>query len=271
MLVVADGVRQWSGPDGKTGAHTAPRPAQVTAAPSPPTPGLFVSWARLDRRDGRIVGSANLAEPSDTMSMVKPWLAADYLHRADADGVEPGPERFDRLSAMIRDSDNDAAEEFFGRLGGPESITRMITRCGLTDSRPHWAPYWSNTTVSARDTVRLGACLADGRAAGQRWTPWLLSEMRAVRGTGDFGLRSVLPDSRAIAIKNGWLLRDEDGLWHVACLAVADDWVVGVLARYPAALGLSYGTELCRDTGWRALAARPEDPDADPGAPPEPA
>ena len=54
----------------------------------------------------------------------------------------------------------------------------MISVCELADSAP--GEDLSMTLMSARDTVRLGLAIADGRAAGPQWTPWLLDEMRAV-------------------------------------------------------------------------------------------
>ena len=207
----------------------------------------FLSWALLDRRTGRITGSANFAAPSDTMSMVKAWLAADYLRQ------HPKPTQAARqqLRIMIRDSDNAAAQAIYREVGRTESIERMVETCRLTDSAA--VPgMWSNTVVSARDVVRLGLCLADGRAAGPVWTDWLLDEMRAVRGTGDFGVRTALDDD-TVAIKNGWLLRDEDGLWHVSCLAIADRWVISVLARYPGRDGFETGADLCREVGAQLL------------------
>lgn len=247
-------------------------PAATTPAkpkPTPPKPRTvalrsgpvyvdsagFLSWALLDRHTGQISGSANLSAPSDTMSMVKSWIAADYLRLAAEQGVTPSPAELGRLTIMIRDSDNAAAQAFFRQLGRRASIERLIQICGLTESEPY-RNWWSNTTVSARDTVRLGACLADGRAAGPRWTPWLLGEMRQVRGAGDFGVRTALPDRLAetVAIKNGWLLRDEDRLWHISCLAIGDGWILGVLARYPGRLGFGYGTQLCRKVGEQVVA-----------------
>jgi hypothetical protein len=238
---------------------TATPAADATAEPpvAVPTPdGGFLSWAMLDRKTGKITGSTNLTAPSDTMSMIKVWLAADYLRRLDEDGQPPPAVQLRRLSAMIRDSDNDNATLVYRLLGGAESIGRLVEICGLTESGGY-LNRWSNTIVSARDTVRLGACIADGRAAGRRWTPWLLDEMRHVRGTGDFGVRKAFPSAVAgrVAIKNGWLLRGEDNLWHISCLAIGDGWVVGVLARYPARLGFGYGTGLCRDVG-RQLVVR---------------
>jgi hypothetical protein len=256
------------------GPGASPAPSRPAASPSGAVAGVrgrtaalhgrvdlgsaeFVSWARLDRRTGQITGSTNLAAPSDTMSMIKAWLAADYLRMADERRETPSANRIGQLSIMIRDSDNGAAETTYRLLGGRPSIERLVAICGLSDSRPYHRPYWSNTVVSARDTARMGACLADGRAAGRRWTAWLLDEMRAVRGVGDFGVRAALPPEVAatVAIKNGWLLRDEDGLWHLSCLAIAPDWVIAVLARYPGRLGFRYGTRLCRQVGASLLPA----------------
>jgi hypothetical protein len=219
-------------------------------------PTGFFSWALLDQRSGAITGSANRTAPSDTMSVIKTWLAADYLRQRDERGERPGATRLRQLARMIRDSDNAAGDQIFSLVGGERSIGRLVRICRLTESRasPGW---WSRTTVSARDTVRLGACLADGRAAGPRWTPWLLTQMRQVRGPGDFGPRAALPRELGakVAIKNGWLLRDEDRQWHIACLAVGDGWVLGVLARYPERLGFEYGAGLCREMGERLLTA----------------
>lgn len=249
------------GDDPAQRVSSRPHRTEITKPPAPRTVALhsgpvyvdsagFLSWALLDRRTGEISGSSNLAAPSDTMSMIKSWIAADYLRRATEQGVTPGPTRLRQLTIMIRDSDNVSAQTIFQELGRHASIVRLIKICGLTDSRPY-GDWWSNTTVSARDVVRIGACLADGRAAGPRWTPWLLEEMRQVRGAGDFGVRNALPAriGTTVAIKNGWLLRDEDRLWHIACLAIGDGWVLGVLARYPGRLGFEYGTDLCRQVG----------------------
>jgi len=213
----------------------------------------FLSWALLDRRTNKITGSANLAAPSDTMSMVKAWLAADYLRGLGDE--QPPSARLAQLTIMIRDSDNAAAVAMYALVGGRASILRMIKTCRLTDSEAH-PTNWSNTIVSARDTARLGDCIADGRAAGRRWTPWLLTQMRQVRGVGDFGVRHALPapESATVAVKNGWLLRDEDGLWHIACMAVAERWSIGVLLRYPGRLGFDYGTAACEKIGAQLLA-----------------
>jgi hypothetical protein len=81
----------------------------------------------------------------------------------------------------------------------------------------------------------MGSCLADGRAAGAQWTPWIMDSMRHVRGEGDFGIGKAFPSGRqaTIATTNGWALRDQDGMWRANCLAISDTWVLAVMQRYP--------------------------------------
>lgn len=208
--------------------------------------GEFVGWAVLDRETGSITGSETMTEVSTTASMIKAWIAADYLRRIDETGREPSTTRMTQLELVIRDSNNEYAQTIFMEIVASESIDRMIDICGLTDSRPY-RDFWSNTQLSPRDTARLGACIADGRAAGPTWTEWLLEQMREVRGIGDFGIRHAFPEPERgqIAIKNGWIDRDYDGNWHVNCLAIGDTWTMGVMLRYPVELGYEHGAERC--------------------------
>lgn len=207
----------------------------------------FWSWALVDVATGHITGAPNLAETSTTASMIKVWLAADYLRLATEAGDRPREERLQEISVMIRDSENDPATRLYDELGGAESIDRLIAICGLTDSAASWR--WSLTELSARDAARMGGCIADGRAAGPEWTDWLLSEMRQVRGEGDFGIREAFPAKvvPGVAIKNGYFARPEDGRWHLNCLAVGDGWALAVIQRYPEALGMDHGAAICRD------------------------
>jgi hypothetical protein len=78
--------------------------------------------------------------------------------------------------------------------------------------------------------------------------------MRNVRGPGRFGPIEVLPADaqKTTAIKNGWLARD-DGLWHIACMAVGDGWSLGIMAHYPASLGKDYGVKTCREVTKQLL------------------
>jgi hypothetical protein len=213
----------------------------------------FWSWSLLDLTTGVQTGSQPENATSDTASMSKVWIVADYLRRSAERNQQPNSYTLTELSKMIRDSETKQAFKYHVANGNLGSINRMIKLCGLTDSRgvPN---SWSLTRVSARDAARLAACIGDGRAAGPKWTAWLLDEMRNVRGDGRFGIIDALPPdvAKATAIKNGWLLRD-DRLYHMACMAIGDRWTLAVLARYPGSLGKDHGIRICREVTRQLL------------------
>jgi hypothetical protein len=117
----------------------------------------------------------------------------------------------------------------------------MISMCGLTHTRiyPYW---WSKTQMSPQDAVKYGLCVGNGKAAGPKWTPWLLETMKHVRGGvndqisvarqgGHWGIIDGLPPElvSTVSIKNGWTAYG-DG-WHVNCLAIQPDWILNVMVR----------------------------------------
>jgi hypothetical protein len=205
-------------------------------------PGEWASWALVDRRTGQLRSGGDGGTTS-TESMVKAWIGADFL--AGLGARQPTAAEFDLLRRMIRDSDDNAAERLYRFRGGDAVIRRLISICGLTGTRIR-SGWWSLTQISAGDAARMGDCVADGRAAGPRWTGWLLGEMRQVRGEGRFGVVEAHPvdGGQPVAVKNGWTAWG--GSWHVNCLAVADGWSLAVLTRYPAGRGLGHGAEICR-------------------------
>jgi len=246
------------------------RPVHVAGQPPPPGPVLrapagplavpqtwFFGWALLDRGSGTVAGSDNRDTGANTTeSMIKPWLAADYLRRAGTAGRRPSQQELGELATMIIRSDDTAAEKYY-RLGGATAvIDRLVTLCGLTHTSAY-DYWWSLTSMSPADSVRMGQCLADGTAAGPQWTGWLLDTMRHVTGTvsdqqvstggGRWGIVDGLPPVLAgdLALKNGWTRTGADGLWHVNCLGISSKWILSVMLRYPIARGLQYGAGIC--------------------------
>jgi len=257
-----------------------PTPTPTPSPTPPPLPALrfrattittktegFFSWALMDRRTGEIWGSKTFAGTTWPASMIKAWLAADYLRRADQAKKQPSAAKLSQLESLIRDSNNDVAEQTYRANGGNASIKRLISMCKLTDTKVNSAG-WSFTLISARDTVRMADCIGDGTAAGDRWTGWLLDMMRKVRGEGDFGIRKALPAAEAaqVAIKNGWLFYDDDKNWHINCMALTDTWAMAVLQRYPGhgewTKDYTRGRNVCRD-----VAKELRNPDYVPAAP----
>lgn len=256
------------------GGDTEPGPPTPAGPPPPPTPRSgpvsvsvdgFFGWALLDRESGRISGE-NVNATSSTESMVKIWIVSDYLRRLG--DRKPPAGRLEQASTAIRDSDDNAAQSLFLAGGGRPVIERLVSVCHLTRTEPVVPPgaskvWWSYTRISAADAVRMGECVGNGTAAGPRWTDWVLTEMTRVRGStaaadqhasrggGRWGIIDGLPDEptgrRPVAVKNGWTMINADQMWHVNCLAVADDWVLAVLLRYPRERGLDHGARICAE------------------------
>jgi hypothetical protein len=255
-------------PEGAKPLETlAPRPVSVLV-------DGFYSWALLDRVTGRIAGSENIAATTSTESMIKVWIVSDHLRRHAEKRVRPGNAAFRLGRSAIRDSDDNATQVLYQAGDQGAGIRRMISICGLTDTTIH-PGRWSRTQISARDAVRMGGCVADGRAAGA-WTSWVLREMTLVRGStaakdqrarsggGRWGIIDGLPAEvveRGVGIKNGWTAVGSTGKWHVNCLAIAEAWVLAVLMRYPIANSLRYGANVCKKVTTQLVAA-PSDPAA---------
>lgn len=275
---VTDAPRRVAGepaPAERSAHWTALVPGAPAAAPSPPPapsppaaparPRLaagpvaldidgFLSWALLDRASDTIGGSPNGTATTQTESMIKVWLVADYLRRTVEAGRKPTSQWLRTASRAIRDSDDAAAEQLYAHGGRNSVVRRMIKTCRLTDTKVYTG-WWSRTLISAHDAVRLGDCIADGRAAGPAYTRWLLDEMTRVRGStaaedqpegGRWGIIDGLPEQLRdppVSIKNGWT--QVGGNWNVNCLAVTDEWVLAVLLRYPVPKGLDHGADTC--------------------------
>jgi hypothetical protein len=205
------------------------------------------SWALMDLRTGKIYGSKNMHDTQKTASMIKAWIAADYLRRQAEDGKTPSDTYLNLAARAVQYSDNTAASTLFSAVGNSASTTRMISMCKLEDSKAD--DNWSNTLLSAYDTAKLGSCISSGKAAGEKWTPWLLTKMRTTI-LGNWGIKKAFPDSVAknIAIKNGWVDRQATQTYTVNCLAIGDRWSMGVMTSYPLSFSNSesYGAGICK-------------------------
>ncbi|MDG4760805.1 hypothetical protein [Micromonospora sp. WMMD710] len=283
---LADDTSSGGGGGGAASTVPAPTPPPPTLAAGPVSvsfQGEFFSWALMDRKTGKISGSSNMTSTSSTESMIKAWIVSDYLRQLG--DREPPAALKEAARLAIIDSDDVAANKIHAAAGGsykpstsstPDAvIQRAIKICGLTDTkRGNVAPYtgyWSFTRMSPRDAVRLGDCIADGKAAGPKWTKWVLDQMSEVRGSvkeqkktsggGRWGIIDGLPKSITaqgpVSIKNGWTPIAYDSNWHVNCLAVNGKWSLAVMLRYPLRSGLNYGAQVCSSVATQLVTPQP--------------
>jgi hypothetical protein len=79
------------------------------------------AWAILNRRTGKMTGSPNSAVArNSTESMIKAWIASDYLRRLGDE--QPSKLRLRQIRGMIRDSDDEDAQSVYV-AGGRDAVT----------------------------------------------------------------------------------------------------------------------------------------------------
>jgi hypothetical protein len=269
----AAGVPADSGP--RTTAQAAP-PWPVMRVPDQPVAvpaGITLTgWSIVDRRTGKPVGHSDQADTAtnDVESMIKPWIAADYLTRLTQAGKKPSAADLADLRTMIIRSDDKLADHFahatVGSMRGYDAVrTRLAKVCGVQTGTKN-ATMWSYTTMTPDGAAAMAQCLADGRAAGA-YTEQLLGWMREVQGDvsdqhatyggGRWGIIDALPDIIAplTSIKNGWEPEIEDHVWMVNCLAITPDDTLAIMIQYPwtapdddwhNATNLAQGADACK-------------------------
>jgi len=262
---------------GAQGNAPPPTPATEPSPTGPPPPPPFNlasldasgivtvdakgwhSWALLDHKDGSILGSATQAEVARTCSVIKVWIAADYLRRAAEKGTTPSTSKLAALSKMIRNSDNAVATTVFAELGKTASFSRLKELCQLTDFKPNSS--WGQCQMSARDLARLGAAVTTGVAAGPKWTEWLLNEMRLVK-LGTWGIREAFPadQAAALAIKNGWDTTSATQTKHMNCMATTPRWTMITMTKYPIAMPDRHGQEIDKNVAAQLLQSHELEP-----------
>jgi Beta-lactamase enzyme family len=246
-------------------ATPAPAPAPKKAKPVDPflaagakarritdTTKDWASFTLLDRRTGKVVTDTRSSQVTFTESTVKAWLAADLLATRARQGTGPSAYETARMTSMIRESDDNAAEVIWRWLGADAAIRNMITTCRLRDTKVYH-DWWSKTEISSRDLARLGDCIQPGK--GKFLSPAvgapLVKLMRSVAVSNAFGIQQAQPAGKGvrIAVKNGWTEHGGTGQWNVNCLGVwgpGSRWVLAVTTRYPIGNGLGYGADVCR-------------------------
>ena len=176
-----------------------------TTAPAHAAPGETVGYAVFDRTTNTFTAQSNATMRFRSASVVKLLIAFDYLWDR---GTPAAPDR-PALEAMLRGSDDDAADDFWSRGGSASIIERMVARLGLQHTAPPPAPhqgFWGYTAISPADTVRIYRYVLDSAPSVIR--DYLMTQLRqSTRCAMDkfdqsFGIRSAFASPSAV--KQGW-------------------------------------------------------------------
>ncbi|ODR07329.1 hypothetical protein BHQ15_11110 [Mycolicibacillus koreensis] len=193
--------------------------------------GAQISVTVLDRSTGQML-SNDTATTMAIASVAKLFIADDVLHSGPL-----APEDRAQLDAMLRSSDDNAAEDFWTRNGGDAIITRVAGRYGLGATTPGFDGRWWNTVSTATDLVRYYDMLLSGSGGLTVSEANIIVDNLAQStptGIDGYPQRFGIPDglfAEPVAVKQGWMC------------CVGADWmhlstgVIGPDRRYVMAIG----------------------------------
>lgn len=204
-----------------------------------------VGFVLRDRATGAKYRNANAATPIWTASTIKLAMVADLLTRERAGSIRLSDVDRRLMVAMLRASDNEAADQLWSRYGGTDgTINANLASYGMPNVRPQPGfgdvyPYWGFQKGTADDFdglmnyVLTGLTPADATA--------VLAEMQRVDAQQQWGVWGA-GSTMAPGNKNGW--SQEQGGWVVNSVGFA-----GPQQRYTLAVLNALGDEGGYDDG----------------------
>jgi beta-lactamase class A len=156
-----------------------------------------------------------------TGSIVKLYILETLLIQQQGTGGLTSSQQA-TATAMIENSDNDAAETLFEDAGGRTGLLAANSALHLTITVPGPSDYWGLTQTSATDYIAmLGNLVNTTSPLTASSQAYILGLMRNVESDQRWGVGVTADANTVFANKNGWLgVDDDNGLWLVNSVGV---------------------------------------------------
>ncbi|MDO3399038.1 serine hydrolase [Mycolicibacterium neoaurum] len=216
--------------------------------------GADLELAILDRDTGRLVSNGNSSFP--IASVVKLFIADDALYRESTGSSTLSESDHAALDAMLRSSEDGAAQMFWDRGGRNAVIDRVTRRYGLAATTAPANGHWDVTQSTAADLVHYYDMLLNGSGGlPPEQTEIIIGNLAGFtpQGADGYPQRFGLPDGLSgtpLAVKQGWFCCwNGDNQLHVST------GIVGADRRYVLAISSldPNGAAGARDTMTRAV------------------
>lgn len=197
-----------------------------------------VSVAVEDLSSGT-TASYNVSDDYVTASIIKVDILSTLLYNDQREGSSLSSSQRSLATAMIENSDNDAASALYDDAGGSSGITAANKAFGLTDTEIDDSAF-GDTTTTASDQMRLlrQVFTSDSKltAANRGYIQNLMSHVETDQR---WGVSAGADDSSESAgdymLKNGWLPRSATNLWEINSIGEVEHdghaYLVAVLSR----------------------------------------
>jgi beta-lactamase class A len=214
--------------DAATVAPQAALASEPADAASTPTKALDAALAQLETTNQGVDFAVAVTDhvtgqsyewggdkPFITASVVKVEILAALLLELHQDGQGLTAQQQQLASAMIQNSDNDAADSLWLAAGGANGLAAADDAFGLHSTTPA-TDAWGLTTTTAADQVALLDAIAAPNGPLGTGNGTVLDLMASVDADQDWGVSAAVRPGESVELKNGWLsLDDGDGTWSI--------------------------------------------------------
>jgi hypothetical protein len=205
--------------------------------------GAAISAVVLDRSTNQVMSNGDTT-PIPIASVAKLFIADDLLLQEAKGQTQLTSDDRTALDAMLRSSDDNAANQFWDRGGGSAIITRVAARYGLGSTTPPYDGQWWNTMSTTADLVHYYDMLLNGTGGlSSERAQIILADLAQSTPTGvdgypqRFGIPDGLP-ADPVAVKQGWMCCWNGGNWmHMSTGVIGSD------RRYVMAIGSMQSTD----------------------------
>ncbi|WP_461020602.1 serine hydrolase [Streptomyces daliensis] len=161
-------------------------------------------------------GAKKDSETFDCASIVKVDILAALLLRTQDRDSHLTAEQKRLASAMIRSSDNTAADALWQAIGGAPGLDAANKRLGLEATTGGTNLHWGLTQTTAGDQLALlQAVFGEDSPLSADSREYIRTLMTGVVEGQRWGVSAAAEAETTVALKNGWLPRSATGLWDV--------------------------------------------------------
>jgi hypothetical protein len=182
--------------------------------------------------------SDNVSDDYVTASIVKLDILETLLYQDQQSGSSPSSAETGDITAMIENSDNDAALDLFDDEGGAPAITAANKVFGLTDTDVDADAFGDTTTTVTDQIILLRQAMTSDSVLTSANRSYIQNLMANVESDQRWGVSAAADDASSSGtdylLKNGWLPRSATNLWEINSIGEVEhdgtEYLVAVLS-----------------------------------------
>ncbi len=159
--------------------------------------------------------SANETTPFVLASSAKVYIMVSYLDWVEGQGRGPTGDEITTLTAMIENSDNNAAQLLYDRIGFDAGLRRFLQKIGITDYAA-CPDGWGCAQLSPAAMAQMLALLYEGRVLNSADRHLALDLLSHVEADQQWGIGDTAPPGATVYMKDGWLDYPTPGIWTLS-------------------------------------------------------